>query len=245
VGNFLSRVIPAKAGIQFLALYFSLKVQSFHSPCGRAGNFRECKASAQLRCAGYFWHCPKVTKRLGATAVIRFASCESNCPALLGVAGLRRQYIHVLLRKRGDPSPRPCGPLSATPAMLGTANGALHPRIRASLHCVGQIVRVVAKSARAFALASAAGCRPNGAPCGAASVRRGKPAGWRAGGAPVRCQHTDVLSANRRNTLAQSEGMDARRPRHRGWPSSWLLLLGHTRRSNPLARRASGSFALE
>ena len=64
-------------------------------------------------------------KGLAPTTVVRFASCESNCPVLLGVAGLRRQYIHVLLRKRGDPSPRPCGPFSATPAMLGTANGAL------------------------------------------------------------------------------------------------------------------------
>jgi len=32
------------------------------------------------------------------------------------------------------------------------------------------------------------------------------PQGWRAGCAPVCCQHMDVLSANRRSTLAQSEG---------------------------------------
>ena len=34
-----SLVIPAKAGIQLLALGISLEVQCFHSPFGRAGNF--------------------------------------------------------------------------------------------------------------------------------------------------------------------------------------------------------------
>ena len=44
-GN-LQLVIPAKAGIQFLALIG--EVQSFHSPCGRAGNFLcLCKESNQ------------------------------------------------------------------------------------------------------------------------------------------------------------------------------------------------------
>jgi hypothetical protein len=52
------------------------------------------------------------------------------------------------------------------------------PRIRASLHCVSENVGLDARHVRAaaLALASAAGCRPNGAPCGAASVRRKKPA---------------------------------------------------------------------
>jgi len=49
----------------------------------------------------------KVTKKAGATAVFCDASRVAKSPALLGFAGLRRQYIHVLLRKRGDPSPRP------------------------------------------------------------------------------------------------------------------------------------------
>jgi hypothetical protein len=66
--------------------------------------------------------------------VFRFASCESESPALLGAAGLLRQYVHVLLRKRGDPSPRPFGHFPALAAMLGTANGALDPQFRASLH---------------------------------------------------------------------------------------------------------------
>ena len=106
-----------------------------------------------------------------------------------------------------------------------------------------------------------------GAPCGAARARREKPEGWRAGGAPVRCQHTDVLSANRRSALAQSEGrmpgdratgggfLDSGHPALRGSAASsavraapaaqWLLSLGHSRESDPLGRRPSGSFAVE
>jgi len=45
---------------------------------------------------------------------------------LLGATGLLRQYVHVLLSNRGDPSPRPFGHFPAAPAMLGTANGAAY-----------------------------------------------------------------------------------------------------------------------
>jgi hypothetical protein len=88
--------------------------------------------------------------------VVRFASCESDCPALLVASGLLRQYVRVLLRNRGDPSPRPCGHFPAAPAMLGTANGAPDPRIRASLHYLEELFTRVA--------ASAAGCRRKRAP---------------------------------------------------------------------------------
>jgi len=37
--RFLWLVIPAKAGIQLLALYSFLKCKAFVSPCGRAGYF--------------------------------------------------------------------------------------------------------------------------------------------------------------------------------------------------------------
>ena len=63
-------------------------------------------------------------KGLAPDAVVWFASGEPNFPALLARAGLLRQYVHVLLRKRGDPSPRPFGPFPAVAAMLGTAHGA-------------------------------------------------------------------------------------------------------------------------
>ena len=45
-------------------------------------------------------------------------------------------------------------------------------------------------------------------------------------------QHMDVLSANLRSVLAQSPGMDPRRPRPRGCRFLWLLSLGQARESN-------------
>ena len=55
------------------------------------------------------------------------ALLRRKSPALLGATGLLRQYVHVLLSNRGDPSPRPFGHFPVTPAMLGTANGAAVP----------------------------------------------------------------------------------------------------------------------
>ena len=101
-----------------------------------------------------------------------------------------------------------------------------------------------ANRARAVAVASAAGSRPNGAPCGAASVRRGKPEGWRARCAPVRCMHMDVHSAN--------PGTRSR-TRRAGCPESALLgvcffrlpFFAQAKKGDSLARRASESFALQ
>jgi hypothetical protein len=91
--------------------------------------------------------------------------------------------------------------------------------------------------------ASAAGCRPNGAPCGAARVRRISPKEGAHDARPfAECTRTYIQrTPEHPRALA---GQDARRARHRGWPFSWLLLFGHTKRSNPLARRPSGSSAL-
>jgi len=125
--------------------------------------------------------------------------------------------------------------------MLGTANGAL---IHESVHpctALGRSFASATSRTRALASASAAGCRLNGAPCGAASMRRKKPEGWRAGCAPVRCQHTDVLSANRRSMLAQSEG---RMPGDRA--TGGVLSFGdfslHKQRKVTRSPQASGSF---
>jgi len=115
--------------------------------------------------------------------------------------------------------------------MLGTANGALYPRIRASLHCDQEIVRRNAELMRAVAAASAAGMPPKRGPLWRGERVEGKPEGWRAGCAPVRCQHTDVLSANRRSTLADLEGrMPGRRAT--GGVFLWLLSL-HKQRKWP------------
>ena len=73
----------------------------------------------------------------------------------------------------------------------------------------------------------------NGAPVGR-RVGVGKPAGWRARCASVRCMYMDVHSAN---PVARSRSRRAGCPETAppGWPSSWLLLLGHSRRSRSLA----------
>jgi hypothetical protein len=70
----------------------------------------------------------------------------------------------------------------------------------------------------------------------------GKPEGWRARCAPVRCAHMDVRSAN---PAARS------RTRRAGCPESappGVCFFGYflctSKESDPLARRASGSFAL-
>ena len=61
-----------------------------------------------------------------------------------------------------------------------------------------------------------------------------KPAGWRAQCAPVRCMYMDVHSAN---PVAPSRTRRAGCPESAppGWPSLWLLSLGHTRQSSSLA----------
>jgi hypothetical protein len=57
-----------------------------------------------------FWHCPKSNQKgLAPNAVFCRASCAAIYPAHLAYAGVLRQYIRVLLRQRGEPSPRPFG----------------------------------------------------------------------------------------------------------------------------------------
>ena len=73
-----------------------LRSKAFHSACGRAGYFLAVAPKSNQ-------------KGLAPDAVFCRASCAAKSPALLAFAGLLRQYIHVLLRKRGDPSPRPFG----------------------------------------------------------------------------------------------------------------------------------------
>ena len=93
-----------------------LQCRAFDSPCGRAG---------------YFWHCPKVTKRLGAQrgGSIRIVRIELPCASRrVGVA----QTVHpVLLRDRGDPSPRPFG---LFPPRLRCSAPRTAPLIHESVH---------------------------------------------------------------------------------------------------------------
>jgi hypothetical protein len=171
--------------------------------------------------------------------VVRFASCESNFPALLGAAGLLRQYVRVLLRNRGDPSPRPCGHFPAAPAMLGTANGAVDPRIRASLH----YLEVVHQRDLALAAASAAGCRPSGAPCGAARVRRIRPKEAAHDARPfAECTRMYIQRTPERPREVGRQ--DAWRPRHRG-VFLWLPFFAQALRRRSGANSIAGRVAAE
>ena len=143
-----------------------------------------------------------------------------------------RQYVHVLLRNRGDPSPRPFGHFPAPPAMLGAANGAGYPRIRASLHCFDPIVRPrrnLTRKQEPRAVASAAGCRPNGAPCGAASGRRKSPKG---GAQDARqfaaCTRTCIQRTPQ--PAREPGGQDARKARYLGCVSFGYLSLHKQRK---------------
>ena len=174
--------------------------------------------------------------------MVRFASCESDCPVLLGGSGLLRQYIRVLLRNRGDPSPRPCGHFPAPPAMLGTANGAglcTNPCIPA-LCDSNRLRQQIAGASNSFC----GRMPPKWGPCGAARGRRKSPKGG-AQDARQFVARTRMCAQRTPQPPREVAGQDARRPRYSGWPSLWLLSLGHARESNSLARRASESTALQ
>ena len=79
-----------------------------------------------------------------------------------------------------------------------------------------------------------------GFPLGRGEDRRKKPDGARARCARVRCRHTEVPSANLRSVLALVAGHDARRPRPRGCPFSWLLLFGQAKKVTRSPGMASG-----
>jgi hypothetical protein len=126
-------------------------------------------------------------------------------PATLFAPLLRRSAKKVTKKARHRTRCR-AACAAGCPALLGTANGSagstkpaipgLHRGRMLASCCFGFCGRMP----------------PKRAPYGAARARREKPEGWRAGCAPVRCQHKDVPSANRRSALAHLEG---RRPGRR------------------------------
>jgi len=169
------------------------------------------------------------------------ASCAAKCPVLLGATGLLRQYIHVLLSNRGDPSPRPFGHFPVAPAMLGTANGAgfLHVR-RPSMDCV-ESAGWESAPLLCFALRCCFCGRmpPNWGPLWRGERAEEKPEGARAGCARVRCMHMDVHSAN---PAARSRTWRAGCPE--GAPPGVCFFgdfLYTSKESYPLGRRPSGS----
>ena len=75
LARFSLPVIPAQAGIQFLARFLFVV---------------SAELSLALRATELlFGIAPKSNQKgLAPTAVVRFASCESNCPVLLGAGGV-------------------------------------------------------------------------------------------------------------------------------------------------------------
>jgi hypothetical protein len=166
-------VIPAKAGIQLLALLFfsSLQVKSFRSAAPSGLLFVIATKSNQ--------------KGLAPDAVVRFASCESDCPALLVDGGLRRQYVPVQLRRRAHRARAP--------------SGNFRRRLRCSAPRTARAGRVADTYIRVLRESGEGSPGSEAAPdldlrsgfCGRmppkrGPVRRGECAGWRAGCAPVR-----------------------------------------------------------
>ena len=200
-----------------LLLVFS-EVQSFRSPVASGLLFGIAPKSNQ--------------KGLAPDAVVRFASGNCSCvalpPASMPSRANRTALCFSALRGCADSTSMYCCASAAIhrrapSGLIRNACDARHrerrvdPRIRASLHCVRENVRVDARNGRAAALAvaSAAGCRPTGPPV----ARRVADDQARRVGARDRADSAAGQGwpvSGTRPPVAQSEGRDARRPRHRG-----------------------------
>ena len=187
----------ARAAFALISPVLRFTKQSSRSPFGRAT---------------HFWHCPKVGKRLGAErgVLIRLLRIKIPCASRRGgvaqtvcpcTASQSRRSIAATLRA-----------FPATPAMLGTADGAPCPLIRPSMDCL-----------ETNALASARGMRVTWGPCVAASVRRKGRRLARTMRASSLHVHGRAFSEPR-STLAHSQG---RMPgeRHTGVAFSLVIFL--------------------
>ena len=164
--------------------------------------------------------------------MVRFASCESDCPVLLGGAGLLRQYIPVLLRNRGDPSPRPFGLFPPRLRCSAPRTAPVCARTRASLHCVAAIVRFLRNLAQERKSASGCFCGrmpPKWGPCGAARGRRKSPKGG-AQDARQFVARTRMCAQRTPEHPRGLAGQDARRARYLGCVSFGYLSLHKQRK---------------
>ena len=186
------RVFGARPVLQLRHSGPALEVQSFHSPCGRAGNFSLLVQR-------------KVTKR-NTPQVARPPGILPQKRSLVAFAPAQSFYV----RERSQP----------------------HSDLNRS--CVEEIEESLCFCGR---------MPPERGPLWRGEGAKERPEGWRAGCAPVRCAHRDVRSAN---PVARS------RTRRAGCPESappGVCFFGYflctSKESDPLARRASGSLALE
>jgi len=201
-------------------------------------------------------------KGLAPDAVVWFASGEPNFPALLARAGLLRQYIRVLLRQRGDPSPRPFGQFrpqlrcSAPRTAPVSTNPSIHGLRRSRRSSPLQICRKSKTSERLL-------LRQDAAQPGPRKARR-----RRAGKSPQGTAHDarsfaavhgrtvseppERLCAPAGQATAWMPEVEQRRsscrmPGGRAFPGCAFFgyFLCTSKESDPLGRRPSGSLALD
>ena len=177
--------------------------------------------------------------------MVWFASGEPNFPALLARAGLLRQYIRVLLRQRGDPSPRPFGQFRPRLRCSAprTAPGSTNPSIPGLRRREYSSHSKFAKRA-----VRASGCFCGRMPPNRGPVRRGEGAQVKPEGARARCARVRWCT----RTYTQRTSGAPSRTRRAGCPEgapSGVCFFGDflfTRKeSHPLGRRPSGSSALD
>jgi hypothetical protein len=169
-------VIPAQAGIQLLA-FRSAKLPLALRASGLLLALLQASCPSplrgQLRCSrrscGAVPKSRQKARRRTRCPAARHA--RRGVPVLLGAGGVVWQYVRVLSADARASCARPCRAFSAVACDARHRERRRDPRIRASLHYLEAVGRRVA----ALAVVSAAGCRPNGAPCGAASARRKSP----------------------------------------------------------------------
>jgi len=198
-------------------------------------SFRSPLASGLL-----FGIAPKSNQKgLAPDAVVRFASCESNCPALLAAAGWLRQYIRVLLRQRGDPSPRPFGRFR--PRLRCSAPRTVLVSTNPSIPGLRRRERMVKRTFRLLLL------RQDAAQPGPRKARR-----RRAGKSPQGTAHDarSFAAVHGRTVSEPPERLCApagQEPGGRAFPGCAFFgyFLCTSKESDPLGRRPSGSLALD
>ncbi len=172
--------------------------------------------STPLFCVRQVYNRQKVTKKARhRTRCPAARHARRGVPVLLGAGGVVWQYVHVLSADARASCARPLRAFSAVTCDARHRERRRDPRIRASLHCVGVCSQRV--------LASAAGCRRNGAPCGAARVRRISPQEAAHDARPfAECTRT-YIQRTPEHPRAPG-GQDARKARHRGCVSLVIFL---------------------
>ena len=124
---------------------------------------------------------------------------------------------------------------SRSPAPSSSLPGTF-PRLAGEVNLQGRLLAESSWPCYVFALSLLRRMRSEWGPYAAAKWRRKGPQGGSQGCEPVGCQSRDGLSANPRSRFAQSQGRSPETAAS-GWPFSWLLLFGHSKRSDSLAGR--------